>query len=55
MNKLWLVKREVIATTMEKALKGKGRIYEITLADEKSWPTKSKKTGFNARRSNKIQ
>lgn len=55
-KKMYLVKREVIATTVEKALKAKGHVYEVTLADEKSWPQeKTKKLGFNARGNNKIQ
>jgi len=53
-KKMYLVKREIIATSIEKALKGKGHIYEIVLAEEKNWPLPETKTGFNARRNNKI-
>lgn len=46
-KKMYLVKREVIATSIEKAIHGKGIIYEVTLADEKSWPDEKKKAvGF---------
>lgn len=37
-QKLYLVKREVIATSIKSALSKQGVIYEVVLADEKSWP-----------------
>lgn len=43
---MYLVKREVIATSIEKALKAKGHIYEIILAEEKEWPEEKNKVGF---------
>jgi hypothetical protein len=47
-KRLWIVKREVLATSLEKALKGKGRLYEITEADEKFQPEEKKKLGFKS-------
>lgn len=46
--KMYLVKREVIATSIKNALSQRGNIYEIVLADEKNWPEQKKKkvTGF---------
>ena len=44
--KLYLVKREVVATSLKKALENKGIVYEVCLADEKSWPENKKKIGF---------
>lgn len=41
---LYYVKYEVIAENMEKALKSKGKVYEIVLATEQ--PTEIKKIGF---------
>ncbi len=50
-KKLYLVKREVIATTLKAALKTQGHVYEIVLADEKLWPDQPKpKTGFNQKK-----
>ena len=44
---MYLVKYEVIATSIEKALKTRGHIYEVTLANEKDWPVEKKpKLGF---------
>ena len=45
-KKLYLVKYEVIATSIERAIKTRGRIYEISEADEKMWPVEPKKVGF---------
>ena len=48
-KKLWIVKREVWAETLEKAIKvRKGRIYGIEEADEKyqTPPKKDTKIGF---------
>lgn len=45
-KKTYLVKREIVATSLEKALKVRGSIYEVVLADEKSWPKPKKTTGF---------
>ena len=45
--RMWLVKREVLATTIEKAAHAKGFIYEMALAEDKAQPeNKKKKTGF---------
>lgn len=47
MKKLYLVKREVLATSVEKALKGKGSVYEIILAGDEFQPKpENKKLGF---------
>lgn len=46
-KKLYLVKREVIATSMEKALHARGTVYEVVIAEEKSWPQSRKKVGFD--------
>ena len=47
-KKLWIVKREVLATTVEKAIHAsRGRIYGVEEADEKYQPQESgKKIGF---------
>lgn len=46
-QKMYLVKREVIATSVKAALTASGHVYEIALADEKNWPLqKTKLTGF---------
>lgn len=41
MKRLFLVKREVYADSIEKALSTKGKIYEILLADERFQPEKT--------------
>jgi hypothetical protein len=48
MKKLWIVKREVWAHDVTEAAKAKGKIYEVTMADEKYQPEewRSKKLGF---------
>lgn len=44
---MWIVKREVLATTIEKAIHTKGRVYEILEADDKfQAENKPNKTGF---------
>ena len=47
-KKLFLVKHEVVAKTVQEALRiGKGTVYEVVLAEEKSWPEDEKKVeGF---------
>ena len=45
-KKLYLLKYEVIATSIKQAMKSKGTLYEVTLTEEKSWPIESKNTGF---------
>lgn len=46
-KKLYLVKYEVVATSLKRALDSKGHVYEVVLAEEKSWPEESKKrVGF---------
>lgn len=48
--RMWLVKREVLATTIEKAAHNKGFIYEISLAEDKVQPENTKKkTGFKSK------
>lgn len=42
-QKLYLVKREVIATSIQKAMTNKGTIYSIEVTEEKSWPEQKKK------------
>lgn len=37
-KKLWLVKREVIATSLKRALQAQGTVYAIELTEEKQWP-----------------
>lgn len=44
---MYFVKREVIATTLDKAIKGRGEIYEVVVADEKYWPEIKEKLGYN--------
>lgn len=50
MKKLYLVKREVIATSIKKAMTNKGHIYEISLAEEKNWPQEKKQVGFRSKK-----
>lgn len=45
--RMWIVKREVLATSLIKAATGKGKVYSIEEADEKFQPEKKKKVGFN--------
>lgn len=50
-KKLFLVKREVWATNIEKALKGRGCVYEVVETEDKTKDNlppnhKSKKVGF---------
>ena len=46
-KKMYLVKREVIATSAEKAIRAKGVVYEVTLAEDKVQPPEEKpKLGF---------
>ena len=45
---MYLVKREVMATSIEKAMKEKGRIYCIELVEDKFQPQEVKPIlGFN--------
>lgn len=37
-KKMYLVKREVLATTIKEAMNAKGKIYAIELADDKFQP-----------------
>lgn len=47
-KKLYLVKREVIATSIQQAMREKGTIYEIVVTDKKDWPEPPTKIkGFN--------
>ena len=41
---MFLVKREVMATTIESAMKSKGRIYEVVECEKQ--PVKMKEVGF---------
>lgn len=43
MKKLYLVKREVLATSIKNAMTAKGIIYEIQTVDDKSQPSLEKK------------
>lgn len=45
-RKLWYVKREVVASTLQEALRTSGKVYEVQLADEKSWPENKNNLGF---------
>jgi len=47
-KKLYLVKREVIATNLKQALTAPGTVYEVSLSEEKNWPQpkKTKPLGF---------
>ena len=51
-QKLYLVKREVVATSLKSALTRPGHVYEIVLADEKNWPEQKKKNklGFSKKK-----
>ena len=42
-KKMWIVKREVLATTIEKAIHAKGRVYGVEEADDKFQPEEKKK------------
>ena len=41
--KMYLVKREVYATSVEAAIHKPGKVYEVQLAEEKSWPEEKEK------------
>lgn len=45
-KKMYLVKREVLATDIKKAMRAPGKIYSIELADERHQPTDNKPLGF---------
>ncbi len=45
-KKLYFVKREVVANSLREAMKTKGVIYEVSLADEKLWPENKAKLGY---------
>ncbi len=47
-EKLWLVKREVYATTLKQAMRGKGSIYCIE--ESSITPDKAKKVGFTTKK-----
>lgn len=50
-KKLYLVKREVFATTIKEAMTNDGIIYEISLAEEKFQPASDKPVnGFAPRK-----
>ena len=50
-KKLWIVKREVRANSIEEAAKNKGKIYEITIADDKYQPDfEQKELGFKIKK-----
>lgn len=51
-KRLYLVYREVMATSVERATKGKGIVYSVQLADDKSQPDPPKKTslGFTTKK-----
>lgn len=44
--KMWIVKREVLATSLVKAATSQGRIYEITEAAKEFQPDKKKIIGY---------
>lgn len=48
-NKLYLVKYEVIATSIKRALQTRGIVYEVSCTDKKEWPEEKtkKKVGFD--------
>jgi hypothetical protein len=47
-KKLYLVKREVLATSAEQAIHGKGKVYCVELAEDKFQPEEKKdKLGFS--------
>lgn len=46
-KKLYLVKREVLASSIEQALKSKGKVYEVSLADDSEIKKENKKIGFS--------
>lgn len=43
---MYLVKYEVIATSLKRAMRTKGVVYEVVVAEEKFWPEEKKKVGF---------
>jgi hypothetical protein len=52
-KKLYLVKREVIATSIKNTLTTKGVVYEVQITDEKMWPdNKKKELGFKQNEKN---
>lgn len=50
MKKLYLVKREVWATSIEKAATAKGTVYEISVAEDRFQNEKQKKVGFKKKK-----
>ena len=49
-KKLYLVKREVVATSVREALRARGTVYEVCITKEEEWPTeKVKVNGFGAK------
>lgn len=53
-KKMYLVKREVIASNIKDAMVKRGRIYCIELAEEKSQPEENKSVGFIKEKVKKI-
>lgn len=47
---MYLVKREVFATSVEKAITSKGKIYSIELADDKFQIKKKPDVGFTKKK-----
>lgn len=48
-KKLYLVKREVYAISIEKAYRAKGTVYEIQLAADNLQPDDKKPAGFKSK------
>lgn len=49
---MYLVSREVLATSIERAIHTKGKVYEIRMAKDEFQPQPKKgKPGFNGRKS----
>jgi len=55
-KKMYIVKREVIASSVKEALTAKGHVYEITIAEDKYQPLTYKPIGFtkSKRRNTKV-
>ena len=49
-KKMYIVKREVLATSIEKALTAKGHIFEVVIADDKYQPEDKKDIGFKKKK-----
>jgi hypothetical protein len=53
-KKLWYVRREVVASYLTEALRTKGRVYSVELAEEKLWPENKANVGYGNKDQKKL-